>query len=362
MKKKTIVNVNSTKGGVGKTTLALAIALERIRTTGQDETVVLLDVDIFGTEVADALEPFRGRGEDRWGLAILDVLVGSTGGNVTVGQHLVQRLRDETLELPRLRPHGLNRGRLVVVPSLPWREASDRQRALHGDDGGRRLDASLVADTLAHLQAKVRLTALLDAVLRVYKPHLVVLDQAPFHFPLSQVPKLWEKPAELGALLPDPAAQRRLEGYDIRHLEVLGPEEQDLYPLMGLFADPIERRKAHQAGRRWVLNRCPHSSGAADAKACSTARAFPALQPWPELGHVPLSGRLLLGLAGRGITGIHFGGESVDLEFSFSEGPPMDYAALLAKTAEAQQLDPRAWNGTIYVRQSWADFLAGATP
>ncbi len=355
-----IVNVNSMKGGAGKTTIALAIALAGLRRySDQELPVVLIDADIFGTEVADLLLPGSGCG--RWSLALLDLLVQSTGGGVTVARLIEQRLRqavkDQT-SLPFAKPPGLPP--LLVIPSLAARSPAERLELLAPVNGQPRLDTSLVAESFGRVQLELRLTALVDTILDVVQPRLLILDHAPFHFPLSTVPRLWAKDEELKRLLLDSGAGKRWQGRQIRHLEVAGADQQDLLRFLAMLGDSDRRTKAHADGTRWVLNRDLHHHGDSSLDSCNCRRLLPHLvQGWPQLGHVLLQPQLLAGLHGRNLAGITY--EQAQQRFTVEHHQQaVSSLELLAAAAERNQLDPLVFDPgkQRFKPQGWLELLA----
>ena len=67
-----IVSLDSRKGGVGKTTLALAIARDAL--ARDVSPVVFVDADLLGSEVADVAEPLASNPDAPYELGLLDLL------------------------------------------------------------------------------------------------------------------------------------------------------------------------------------------------------------------------------------------------------------------------------------------------
>ncbi len=359
-----IVNVNSKKGGVGKTTLALTIAFERLRQCEASDrpAVVLIDADVFGSELCDMLLPWEGEPPDTWSLALLDLLVQSTGGDTTLAALIEDRLGRGLAgdaPLPLVRPYE-DRPPLLVIPSFRQRDPAERRRRYgDGRDTGSRLDLTLLAESVGRIQLELRLTALVDVLLRVVRPELIVIDHAPFHFPLTLVTQRWAEPGVLERLLHDREARARWSGHDLRHLDVAGPDEQDVRALLPELLDDRERKTAHARGRRWALNRDVHHPGATGLDGCNTRRLLePGLGPWRELAHAPLNPNLLLGLHGRNTLGVHRAEDTEDVEVTPRE-TPVTMLDLLARACAADEHRPRVVNeaGTGFQDIDWLTFL-----
>ena len=378
-----IVALNSRKGGVGKTTLALAIALEVLEAhAGRDGLpVVLVDADIFGSEVADALLPFEPGSPPTWDLGLMEILVQSTGGDVTMGTLLRRRLEvvrrrleegHEEVGLPLVR-FSFERDSnvpLLVIPSTLWRDPAKRVRP-----GGSSIEHSVVAESVGRIQVELRLTALVDAIIEVFEPRLILLDNAPFHLPLSG---LWERLGHREAredLLYGRNTGDRWSRYAVRGLEVVGPEEQDIFPFLADLVNDDRRVRRFEDGWRWVINRDVHWPGRSGPDGCNThvllshpsraATALAAASLVPELGHVMLSPALFAGAHGANTSLLSMvrseaeGG--VGFEFS-APGEPVSYPTRLRAACQHNRLAPRVFDRSkkLFVIRPWMDFLSRA--
>ncbi|MDJ0762719.1 MAG: hypothetical protein QNJ97_06985 [Myxococcota bacterium] len=319
-----IVCVNSRKGGVGKTTLALAMAAEVLRAESNpnaDPPAVLIDADLFGTELTDALLPFDDfRTPKQWDLGLADILVQSTGGDQTVRDHLrqcLENVKSNGSGLPLI-PLFDNSPKLLVIPSLRWRVPQQRRTALSGLDNrndpmgtapSSRLDLALIAESFGRFQLEMRLTALVDAVISTFSPKIIVIDHAPFHLPLSHTSRKWQDPKDLAGLLSCDRDVPEWQPYWVRRVEIVGPEQQALEALLPDILDTTARTKAHQAGQRWVLNRDVHLPAGSGIEKCNTYKLFPRYRgPLETIGHVTVSPNLFAGAHNRNVVGI-VGGE-----------------------------------------------------
>ena len=201
-----ILSIDSVKGGVGKTTLALRIALDWLRT--RETPVVVVDADLHGTDSSVLVAPPAPGAESPqpWPLGLLDVLSASCGCDRRFEQWLGSKLKAERGGLPLWGLDSSNTPTLTFLPSMRARDPVERQKqrasmAMHflGDPLTRRLVAE-------------RLETLVRVLQKVLKPGLVIFDNTPFHLHVSQV-LAQGLPGRLGRC---------------RCLEVVGPDLPDL--------------------------------------------------------------------------------------------------------------------------------------
>ncbi len=384
-----LVSVNSRKGGVGKTTLALAMALSGIEEalSAEDDNpdsdavpkAVFVDADIFGSEITDALLPERPNPETdamEWDLGVGDILTQSTGGNITMAELIHWRLKgiresrkrlsasaapppEKTRTLPVISFPVTERqeGRLLLVPSSRWRDPADRIKNQPGHDSPFFL---FLAETMGRAQVELRLTALITAIMKVFDPKIVVVDNAPFHLPISNVWKKWIDPDKRRALMVDGESESTCwRKYKVCSVEVAGPERQDLLPFLADLVDDAKRKARHDQGLRWVLNKDIHSEGVG-AAVCNTRYLLgDGLPLVEELGHVVLAPELFLGAHGENISRTSL--TATGFEFDVQPREYNNYPTLLWRAYRAGALSPSVWSGQGYVKKSWWDFLMGET-
>jgi hypothetical protein len=175
---------------------------------------------------------------------------------------------------------------------------------------------------------------------------------------LSHVPEKWTE-KELPDLLHDPKAAERWKEYEVRHLEVAGPDEQDLLAFLPILANTDQRESTHKAGQRWVLNRDVHPIPAGDfEKVCNTKHLVGSLlNTWPELGHVLIEPQLWAGIHGLTMDGITFDSNTQTFVYAQRKGPDRTFLELIGEVSS--KLVPTIWDGKDrFVHQDWKGFLA----
>ncbi len=338
-----IVSLNSRKGGVGKTTIGLAIAREALDETcgteaGERRPVVFLDTDILGTEVADYLPPSRrrargararGAGNEPWDLGILELLTQSTGGNTDFETWVWEWLRrhepgggtrSDGAGMPRLEM-GARGGAdapacpLHIFPTLRGNTAKHRKRERDS------LALRYLADDFARTQIELRLAALLGHLMNAWNPRLVIVDNSPFHVGLGDaVRTLFETEPRRLAHAVSGEVQKALKEACWLQLEVLGTEPSEIATLDAV-AEQLgmggprggDPRLPKGRARAWVINRDQHlslqtPSAAGSMEKCSveelakgrgTTFAQAVFEPGAPVAHVLYNRDLGAGLLGR---------------------------------------------------------------
>lgn len=215
------------KGGVGKTTLANAVALHRARSGGR---VLVLELDLLGTSVCDALQ-LRAPQRRVLGEGQIDLVEAGAHPFLTLDQTwsaMSARMRTQ------LRPAGvpfLNDAVVhdfqgftddVWLPGLAWcREPDDRICWLPTSPSPH--DMRVAAGWLRHSDPAPMITRLVRLVemAPVMDPHLtdLVFDLPPGLYGFADL--------LLGALA-QVAAAGRTANWDVRRLLVTTPDRQDL--------------------------------------------------------------------------------------------------------------------------------------
>ncbi len=240
-----IINLRSRKGGVGKTTLALAIGAELLN----NGPVVLIDADILGTEVADLVR--RPDSNDLWDLGLLDLLTASIGANRSFNDWLRDRLGKEPLELlPRLAVGDDGSKGLVVIPSHRSLCPAERDRATAG------IGHQMLVLDFAQEQVARRFFSLLSCLLN-WKPAAIVIDNSPLHAGLARLTSKLPKSPPIGLNGVHDTFFKENSWFNI---EVVGPDRPDLLPF---FADyeaensQIDERPITNF-QGWIINRDLH--------------------------------------------------------------------------------------------------------
>lgn len=370
-----IITVDSRKGGVGKTTLALAIAKDFLEDAVREESesrfpVVMIDADIFGTEIADALLPFeKGKSlPERWDLGLLEVLTQSSGG-LRVFEETLKRKLEPLLKGTLSRsmpivtfadpvdtgassvkgpgePADKPRGYMLLIPTYSGRDPAERGE-VRGRDS---LAMTMIADTFGYEQMRIRLQALVKVILETLQPICVIIDNAPFHLPISQVSKGWLE-------------DNPFDGASVRHLDVIGPEEHDL----SLRAqDLLNISQPQYRDRRWVINRDIHLGAGKDPCVCRTLLSGLVVNSLLDrkIGHVLLNEDLYLGSLGRNVTTTNVAvGASGNHEFQFqAKQTTPKYLDMISKSFEANRMQRLVNDGAAggWRTRTWAQFFGDA--
>lgn len=305
-----VVAVQSHKGGVGKTTMGLAIARAYLAET--ERPVVVLDADLLGTDVADLCHGANLPVDGRYRLGLLDMLTQATGGNTTFDAWLRGEL--EALRPTGPTPHraGLpylplspERG-CVVIPTLRETSPSGRRQEREG------LARCLVTDSFGLAQVERRLATLLGRLMKAWCPAAVVIDCSPFHLAVGKAVQRVFKAAlnrAVDATLPR-GVRDALEGGRYAMLEVVGPEISELAVLQELGEPDESHRDDVPLGV--VINRDTHGDGWGGHRACALLQLLaqfaddnaetPAVPAWmtqPHVLHVPHQAELAYGALGH---------------------------------------------------------------
>jgi hypothetical protein len=215
------------KGGVGKTTLATAVALDRAARGGR---VLVLELDFLGTSACDALElcaPARRVGED----GLLDLVDAAPPAWLSLADtRRALLLREDTVVgpvgVPFFNDVMLHQFRGVDddvwIPALTWRASPDARVEWLPASPLRR-DVHISAGWLMHEDPEPvvrRLADLLELIPLMY-PDLtdVIFDLPPGLFGFSDF--------ALGAL-GRVAREQRTATWDVRRFMVTSPDRQDL--------------------------------------------------------------------------------------------------------------------------------------
>ena len=255
-----IVSLDSRKGGVGKSTVGLAIAQEWL--SNGLYPAVAIDADLLGSELADTINPVK-RPKDRYPMGLLDLLTQSTGGNTHFdvwlkkwlekhkpGKDLPPEDRLPMLELADVaatgEPDREPRNNLVVFPTLAETSVEGRTRAKEG------LSLRFLSDDFGRAQIELRLAMLLGRIITEWNPKLIVVDGSPFHVGLGKAVKtIFETlPEFLNTKLKD----KLKEACWIR-LEVLGTEPTEVSTLNHSISLESNSLGKKERASGWILNR-----------------------------------------------------------------------------------------------------------
>ncbi len=346
-----IINLRSRKGGVGKTTLALAIAAELL----DEGPVILIDADILGTEVAE-LVPHPGRKEP-WDLGLLDLLTASIGANRSFSGWLSDRLGKRPLKsLPRL-AIGDEGKKLVVIPSHRSLGPTERDRATAG------LGHQMLVLDFAKEQVERRFFSLVSCLLQ-WNPAAIVIDNSPLHAGLARLTSELPESSPIGLTREHKSL---FTGTDPEvawfNIEVLGPDRPDLLHFFADYKNARENRGSRllpEAHRGWVLNRHSHFKSSAVGSGCALlAETDKALQTQlladPEVLHVDISWMLSMSTNARYF---EIGEKLLQMKETQQRMAPIEHAAAISralKTLARTCGDPA---GSLIPVSNWRQWLA----
>ena len=255
-----IVSLDSRKGGVGKSTVGLAIAQEWL--SNGLYPAVAIDADLLGSELADTINPVK-RPQDRYPMGLLDLLTQSTGGNTHFDEWLQNWLdkhkpgKDVAPEdrLPMLEladvaatgePDREPGNNLVVFPTLAETSVEGRTRAKEG------LSLRFLSDDFGRAQIELRFATLLGRLIEKWDPRLIVVDGSPFHVGLGRaVETIFDKVPKFV----EENAKKKLEQACWMRLEILGVEPSEVATLPHAMRKDKKRAPAKNRASGWVLNR-----------------------------------------------------------------------------------------------------------
>jgi hypothetical protein len=354
---------------VGKTTCALWIALEWLVRRQVERPVVLIDLDVHGTEVADLLlAPYAAPALSRWRVGMLDLLTGEAGTNRTFDRLLAEDLRDLQnpaswspldLKLPVWKPDDARSG-LIALPSFREREPRARARVASREN----LALRYTVDAFGRVQIQRRMEALLRFLLQEVQPPLILIDNSPFYLEMGKA--VLDLLREWADGKKDPPA-----GIVCREVVVLGRDLQEWPAALADLAAKAEaerkrEEKAALAMRRWVINKDEHLS-VEGGETCSThglllsasspgdptregldLRAAAGYLMREDVLHVPWQE-----IAARGMYNFWSGTETWE---GLGKIPrPLDF--FQPAVADPGLASPRRWDGTRWSPCEFADWL-----
>lgn len=278
----TIVFVGSRKGGVGKTTITLALG--RYFAKAKSSNVIAIDADLTGTEATELVHPVppgQDASPERWPLSLLDVLSSSVGGHQVAGTWLEKRVTDSLAQLPEAGMYS--KGCLRLLPSHRSRDPVERTKQSAG------LAMRAAIDRYNRIHVKSRLASLLAVLLSATKTSLIVVDLTPFDIALTEVSRELVREAAGTQEDAPPGVLKEhwliLKQVTWRWLDVISPDPQDLVPAVISWLHEAKQQKT-PGWYRACINRDLYAAKSPPDQRLAVREVAGAPMKWPRHGYL----------------------------------------------------------------------------